>query len=96
MFSVGAIDAYFFDAYTDLVAATLQSESRHTAMILPETFQDIKLPVRAVVSPAYPDVTRTRDWLLAMAAKARTIDAPPLPDDLAENHDHYAHAAPKR
>ncbi len=49
MFAVGAIDAYFCDAYTNLVAATLISKSRHAPMILPGFFYDIKLPVRAVL-----------------------------------------------
>jgi len=32
MFSVGALDAYFCDAYTDIVAATIISKSRHPAL----------------------------------------------------------------
>jgi hypothetical protein len=35
MFAVGALDAYFCDAYTDIVAATIISKSRHPAMALP-------------------------------------------------------------
>jgi hypothetical protein len=38
MFAVGALDAYFCDAYTDIVAATIISKNRHPAMVLPEFF----------------------------------------------------------
>lgn len=37
MFAVGALDAYFCDAYTDVVAATIISKSRHPAMTLPHS-----------------------------------------------------------
>lgn len=36
MFAVGAMDAYFCDACTDLVAATASSKSRQPEIILPE------------------------------------------------------------
>jgi hypothetical protein len=38
-------------------------------------------------------IAGTRAMLLAWARKAEGI-APPLPSDLAENHDHYAHGKP--
>src|SRR3984893_15997438 len=47
MFAVGALDAYFCDAYTDIVAATIISKTRHPAMEIPDFFQKIKFPVRA-------------------------------------------------
>jgi hypothetical protein len=37
MFAVGALDAYFCDGYTDIVAATIISKNRHPAMVLPES-----------------------------------------------------------
>ena len=49
MFAVGALDAYFSDAYTDVVAATIISKSRFNGMVLPEFFYDIRFPVRAVL-----------------------------------------------
>jgi hypothetical protein len=49
MFAVGALDAYFCDAYTDIVAATLASKSRQPALNLPTFFFDIQLPVRAIL-----------------------------------------------
>ncbi len=36
-----------------------------------------------------------RDWLLDLAARAEELN-PDLPSDMAANHDHYAHGAPKR
>jgi hypothetical protein len=49
MFAVGAMDAYFCDAYTDIVAATASSKSRQPAITLPEWAYDIKIPIRAVL-----------------------------------------------
>jgi hypothetical protein len=41
-----------------------------------------------------PDpLTATRDFLLAAAREAEA-KAPPLPPDMAENHDRYAHGKP--
>lgn len=43
---------------------------------------------------AGPDpASGTRAWMLAMAREAEA-HAPPLPSDLAGNHDHYAHGKP--
>jgi hypothetical protein len=39
-------------------------------------------------------VAGTRAMLLAWARKAKET-APPMPSDLAENHDHYAHGKPR-
>ena len=49
MFAVGAMDAYFCDAYTDVVAATASWKSRQPAIVLPEWAYDIKIPIRAVL-----------------------------------------------
>ncbi len=35
MFAVGALDAYFCDAYTDIIAAMANSKSRQPAITLP-------------------------------------------------------------
>jgi hypothetical protein len=51
MFAVGSMDAYFCDAYTDIVAATIISKSRHQAMTLPDFFYNIRFPVRAILEP---------------------------------------------
>jgi hypothetical protein len=44
MFAVGAMDAYFCDAYTDVVAATIISKNRYQAANLPDFFYEIRLP----------------------------------------------------
>src|SRR5271155_5392227 len=49
MFAVGALDAYYCDAYTDIVAATASSKSRQPAITLPEWVYEIKVPIRAIL-----------------------------------------------
>jgi hypothetical protein len=47
--------------------------------------------------PAAGPPTPTYAWLLALAEDAEADPAcQNLPPDMAENHDHYAHGAPKR
>lgn len=64
MFAVGALDAYFCDAYTDIVAATASSKSRQPAITLPEWVYDIKFPIRAVLEK-YDNT----NWRWRMAAR---------------------------
>ena len=64
MFAVGALDAYFCDAYTDVVAATLASKSRQPTIVLPEFFGEIKLPIRAILE----EYTHA-NWRWRMAAR---------------------------
>jgi hypothetical protein len=64
MFAVGALDAYFCDAYTDLIAATVSSKSRQPSIILSEFFYDVRFPVRAILEEyANPN------WRWRMAAR---------------------------
>lgn len=49
MFAVGALDAYFCDAYSDLVAAMASSKSRQPGIALPEWAYEIKFPLRAIL-----------------------------------------------
>ncbi len=65
MFAVGALDAYFCDAYTDIVAATVISKSRHNALNLPDFFYEIRFPVRAVLEP----YSNNLNWRWRMAAR---------------------------
>jgi hypothetical protein len=65
MFAVGALDAYFCDAYTDIVAATIISKSRHGSMTLPDFFYNIRFPVRAILEPYANNV----NWRWRMAAR---------------------------
>ena len=72
MFAVGALDAYFCDAYTDIVAATIISKNRHDAhnhpgagFDLPEFFLKIKFPVRAILE----SYQNNFNWTWRMAAR---------------------------
>jgi hypothetical protein len=65
MFAVGAFDAYFCDAYTDVVAATIISKSRHNGMTLPEFFEKIEFPVKSILEP----YARNTNWRWRMAAR---------------------------
>ena len=65
MFAVGALDAYFCDAYTDIVAATIISKSRHPAMALPDFVDNIKFPIRAILEP----YAINQNWRWRMAAR---------------------------
>ena len=65
MFAVGAMDAYFCDAYTDIVAATIISKSRHQAANLPDFFYDIRFPVRAILET----YANNENWRWRMAAR---------------------------
>ncbi len=64
MFTVGAMDAYFCDDYTDIVAATASSKSRQPSITLPEWVYDIKIPIRAVLEE-YDNA----NWRWRMAAR---------------------------
>lgn len=74
MFAVGAMDAYFCDAYTDIVAATIISKSRHPAANLPDFFYDIRFPVRAILEP----YANNENWRWRMAAR-KMMDVLSLP-----------------
>jgi len=69
MFAVGAIDAYFSDAYADIVAATALSKQRQSSITLPDSIQEIKVPIRAVL-----ETYEGRDWRWRMAAR-EMVDA---------------------
>src|SRR5205807_7187354 len=65
MFAVGALDAYFCDAYTDVVAATIISKSRQPAIVLPDFFYEIRFPVRSILEPYANNI----NWRWRMAAR---------------------------
>lgn len=65
MFAVGALDAYFCDAYSDIVAATIISKSRFNSMSLPDFFYNIRFPVRAILETPAVNV----NWRWRMAAR---------------------------
>lgn len=64
MLAVGALDAYFCDAYTDVVAATASSKNRQKEIALPEWVYEIKFPLRAILED-YDN----ENWRWRMAAR---------------------------
>ena len=69
MFAVGALDAYFCDAYTDIVAATIIAKSRQDSITLPDFFYEIKFPVRAILET----YTHNENWRWRMAARKMMV-----------------------
>lgn len=64
MFAVGSLDAYFCDAYTDIIAATASSKSRQPAIVLPDWVLDVKFPLRAIL-----EEYENQNWRWRMAAR---------------------------
>jgi hypothetical protein len=56
--------------------------------------EPIERPVAPTAELDADSIAGTRSMLLAWARKAEVL-AQPLPSDLAENHDHYAHGKPR-
>lgn len=65
MFAVGAMDAYFCDAYADLIASTLMAKSNQPAVVLPDFIGKIEIPVTAVLE----DYAVRQNWKWRMAAR---------------------------
>ncbi len=66
MFAVGSLDAYFCDAYTDIIAATASSKSRQQAITLPEWVYEVKFPLRAIL-----EEYDNENWRWRMAARKK-------------------------
>lgn len=49
MMAVGASDAYFCDAYADLIARTLRAKDLENAIDLPDRLGNLRVPVTAVI-----------------------------------------------
>lgn len=70
MFTVGALDAYFCDAYTWVVGGTLIAKDREKSIVLPNKLLDISLPVAA-----YLEHYQSRQrWRWRMAARRMMDD----------------------
>jgi len=61
---IGALDAYFCDAYTDVVAAAIISKNRQHNITLPEWFYDIQASLRAILEDY-----KNENWRWRMAAQ---------------------------
>jgi hypothetical protein len=62
MVGVGAGDAFFCDAYADLVSRTLRAKERQTNGVIPDRLNNLRVPVIAVISAA-------SSWRWRMAAR---------------------------
>jgi hypothetical protein len=69
MMGVGASDAYFCDAYADLLARTLQAKQLQPTVALPDRMLNLKVPVISVVRGAATD-----NWRWRMAARSLIED----------------------
>ncbi|MHC5541360.1 hypothetical protein ACYOEI_24325 [Singulisphaera rosea] len=78
MFAVAALDAYYCDAYTDIVAATASSKSRQPAIVLPEWVYDIKFPIRAILDEYDHENWRGRMAARKMMERETVISLPPV------------------
>ena len=65
MLAVGAMDAYFCDAYTDLIAKTLRAKSLQPGVTLPRFVKDLKIPIGSVLAP----YQARENWRWRMAAR---------------------------
>ena len=63
MMGVGACDAYFCDAYADLITRTLRAKELEPAMKLPNRLNNLKLPVTAFIRES------SGGWRWRMAAR---------------------------
>jgi hypothetical protein len=63
-------------------------------MSLPEGEFEVSLRPRTNNDSGVDPLAPTRSWLLRLAAMAEAAK-PGNPDDMAENHDHYAHGKPR-
>lgn len=67
MFGVGALDAYFCDLYTDLLASVLMCKERQPAITLPKVILATEVPLNAV----YADYQHRQNWRWRMMARRR-------------------------
>lgn len=65
MFGVGSLDAYFSDAYADLVARTLRAKQKEPKVEIPNRLENLKVPAITVIDPDPKD-----GWRWRMAARA--------------------------
>lgn len=67
MFGVGALDAYFCDLYTDLLASVLMSKEREKSVQLPPFLMSVEVTLDAV----YADYANRHNWRWRMMARKR-------------------------
>ena len=63
MMAVGACDAYFSDAYADLISRTLRAKDIEPAIHIPDRLNNLKIPVTAILRQGHDG------WRWRMAAR---------------------------
>lgn len=63
MMAVGACDAYFCDAYGDILSRVLRAKEKEPTIPIPDRLSNLKVPAIAVIGPA------TGGWRWRMAAR---------------------------
>lgn len=63
MMAVGACDAYFCDAYTDLISRALRAKDLEPAIEIPDRLNNLRVPVTAILRQAHGG------WRWRMAAR---------------------------
>lgn len=90
MMAVGASDAYFCDAYADLVARTLQAKQLQPAVQIPDRLSNLKVPVIAVIRQAQGG------WWWRMAARELIEDQSVLSiQEIKKLFNHFFHKTRK-
>lgn len=64
MMGVGAVDAYFCDAYADLITRSLQAKQIEPGVTIPDRLLNLKVPVVAIIRH-----NATDNWRWRMAAR---------------------------
>jgi len=65
MFAVGAMDAYFCDAYVSMLARTLRGKQRQATVNLPTFIRSIRIPIGSILA----SYTSRPSWRWRMAAR---------------------------
>jgi hypothetical protein len=65
MFAVGAMDAYFCDAYTEIITLSLRAKSLQTNVVLTQEISEIEVPIGTILTP----YRRRQNWRWRMAAR---------------------------
>lgn len=63
MMAVGACDAFFSDAYADLVSRAIRAKELQPAVVIPNRLNNLRIPVTAILRPA------ANGWRWRMAAR---------------------------
>ena len=66
MFAIGALDAYFCDAYISVLARTLRAKSMQSDVKLPKSIESIELPIGSV----FAEYQERANWRWRMAARS--------------------------